>query len=41
MKGKVDELFVYHRVLAAAELTWYFNSGAGRTWAEAKAAMGL
>lgn len=33
-KGAVDELCVYKRVLTADEITWLYNSGSGRTYAD-------
>lgn len=30
----VDELFIYNRLLTAAEKTWLYNSGSGRSYSE-------
>ncbi len=38
--GRLDEVLLYHRVLTAAEITWYYNAGAGRSYAEVLAASG-
>lgn len=32
--GKIDEVCMYKRVLTTDELTWLYNSGAGRTYAD-------
>lgn len=33
-KGALDEFCIYKRVLSADEITWLYNAGAGRTYAD-------
>ena len=33
-KGSLDEFCIYKRVLSADEISWLYNAGAGRTYAD-------